>query len=342
MNFGWNTFNGTLITGGGSGSNAPPYVVSPFEAIAERIRNENGVIRWDFYSENPYPAYVNADAALVFVNTYASESFDRTSLTDSFSDNLILNVAANYSNTIVVIHSAGIRTVDAWIDHPNITAVLFAGLPGQESGHSLVDVLYGDVSPSGRLPYTVARKESDYGTILNSTISSGPFPQANFTEGLYIDYRYFDLYNITPRFEFGYGLSYSSFAYSNLTISSSSASTAPFPSQITRIPQGGHPQLWEIVATAYIELTNTGKTAAHEVPQLYISIPNAPVRQLRGFDRIFLKPGQSEIVEFPLTRRDLSIWDTEAQNWRLQTGTYPISVGASSRDFRLYGTVNIS
>lgn len=121
VNFGWTTFNGTLITGGGSGSSAPPYVVSPFQAIQERISNDRGILRWDFYSENPYPPYVNADACLVFINNYASESFDRTSLTDTFSDNLVNNVAANCSNTIVVVHSAGIRVVDEWIDHENIT-----------------------------------------------------------------------------------------------------------------------------------------------------------------------------------------------------------------------------
>ena len=125
---------------------------------------------------------------------------------DEFSDQLIKNVATNCSNTIVVIHNAGIRTVDEWIEHPNVTAVIYAGLPGQESGNSIVDVLYGDVSPSGRMPFTIAKNESDYGYLLNSTISSGPYPQSNFSEGLYIDYRHFDKAGIAPRYEFGFGL----------------------------------------------------------------------------------------------------------------------------------------
>lgn len=107
VNFGWETMNGTLITGGGSGGMTPPYAVSPFHALQERIAKDRGVLRWDFYSENPSTPYVNADACLVFVNAYAGESFDRTSLTDDFSDRLIANVAAICSNTIVVIHSAG-------------------------------------------------------------------------------------------------------------------------------------------------------------------------------------------------------------------------------------------
>lgn len=107
VNFGWTTFNGTLITGGGSGGSTPPYVVTPFQALQERASKNKGILRWDFYSENPTPAYVNSDACLVFINAYASEAFDRTSLTDEFSDNLVRNVAANCTNTIVVIHSTG-------------------------------------------------------------------------------------------------------------------------------------------------------------------------------------------------------------------------------------------
>ncbi len=105
-NFGWNTFNGTLITAGGSGSTTPPYVISPFEAIQERVRRDRGVLRWDFYSGDP-TMYLNAEACLVFVNAYASESFDRPSLEDGFSDRLVLNVASWCANTIVVVHSAG-------------------------------------------------------------------------------------------------------------------------------------------------------------------------------------------------------------------------------------------
>ncbi len=106
VNFGWETFNGTLITGGGSGGVTPPYVVSPFQALQERVSRGRGVLRWDFWSEDP-EVYVNAEACLVFINAYAGESFDRTTLQDPFSDRLVLNVATKCDNTIVVIHSAG-------------------------------------------------------------------------------------------------------------------------------------------------------------------------------------------------------------------------------------------
>ncbi|TEA12352.1 putative beta-glucosidase M [Colletotrichum sidae] len=344
VNFGWETFNGTLITGGGSGGSTPPYVVSPFQAIQERISKNRGILRWDFYSENPYPPYVNSEACLVFINAYASESFDRLSLTDEFSDNLVNNVAANCSNTIVVVHSAGIRTVEAWVDHPNVTAVLFAGLPGQESGHSLVDILWGDVNPSGKLPYTVAKLESDYGDHLNSSASDDYFPESNFTEGLYIDYRYFDSKNITPRYEFGYGLSYTTFEIADLTADlAPAADTAEFPDASIPIVQGGHPSLWDVVAVAKLSVTNTGDVEGAEVPQVYVAIPadGTPARQLRGFSRTFLSPGQKSPVAFELTRRDLSIWDVEAQQWRLNKGTYTLYAGNSSRNLSLQTTIEI-
>ncbi|KAK3075000.1 hypothetical protein LTR53_002097 [Teratosphaeriaceae sp. CCFEE 6253] len=343
VNFGWNTLNGTMITGGGSGSSAPPYVISPFQALQNRVAQDKGILRWDFDSINP-TVYANADACLVFINAYASESFDRLTLTDAFSDQLVRNVAVNCSNTIVVVHSAGIRVVDDWIDHPNVTAVLYGLLPGQESGNALVDVLYGDVNPSGRLPFTVARNESDYGELLNSTIGSGPFPQSNFTEGLYIDYRHFDLYNITPRFEFGYGLSYSTFEYSNLAVSAiSNANTAEYPPALkTAVPQGGHPALWETLYNVSLTITDVGGVDGAEVPQFYVGIPGAPERQLRGFDRVHVACNATATVTFSLTRRDLSVWDVMVQQWRLPRGAFPMYVGASSRDVRLTGEIEIA
>jgi beta-glucosidase len=344
VNFGWNTFQGTLVTGGGSGSNTPPYVVSPFQAIQDRLVKDRGILRWDFESVNPI-AYANADACLVFINAYASESFDRTTLTDDFSDQLVTNVAANCSNTIVVIHSAGIRTVDAWIENENVTAALYAGLPGQESGNSLVSVLWGDESPSGKLPFTVAKQEQDYGHLLNSTVSFDAFPQANFTEGLYIDYRAFDKQNIQPRFEFGYGLTYTTFEYADLSanlVTGANVDTLPDPS--TSVVQGGHPDLWVVVASVTCTITNTGSTAASEVAQLYAGIPgelDTPVRQLRGFQKVPIRPGESRKVSFLLTRRDLSVWDVAAQQWKLPGGSYLLYVGASSRDLRLNGTLTI-
>ncbi|KAF8856844.1 glycoside hydrolase [Acephala macrosclerotiorum] len=317
VNFGWNTFNGTLIVGGGSGSNTPPYVISPFKAIQDRVIADRGFLRWDFFSENPAPE-ANSEVCLVFINAYASESFDRLALSDEFSDNLVLNVAGQCSNTVVVFHSAGPRVVDAWIEHENVTAVIFGGLPGQESGHALVDVLYGDVNPSGKLVHTIAKKDEDYGNLLNSTVDQSAFPQQNFTEGVYIDYRAFDRDRIELRIEFGYGLSYTEFAYSNLSVVQSEASAAEYPSASVSIVQGGHPELWD------------GSVQCDSIyHQSYLGIPGAPIRQLRGFDKIFVQPNATAQVSFSLTRRDLSLWDVN------------VTVEASSRDLRLNATFQI-
>lgn len=330
-----------MITAGGSGGSTPPYVISPFQALQDRLIADGGILRWDFWGLTP-TVYANAEACLVFINAYASESFDRTTLTDDFSDQLVNNVASNCSNTIVIVHSAGIRVVDDWIENPNVTAVVFAGLPGQESGHSLVDVLYGDVNPSGRLPYTVARREEEYGELLNSTMDFSYFPQSNFTEGLYIDYRGFDARNITPRFEFGYGMSYTTFGYSNLSVNAvAGAYTGVFPHAEVAVIQGGHPELWQILYRVHATITNTGDVAGAEVAQLYLGIPNSPVRQLRGFEKTYLAPGESRTVEFNLSRRDMSIWNTAAQQWELQRASYALFVGASSRDLRLEGEISL-
>lgn len=230
-----------------------------------------------------------------------------------------------------------------------MTAVLYAGLPGQESGHSIVDVLWGDVSPSGKLPFTIAKQESDYGHLLNGTVTFDAFPQQDFTEGLYIDYRAFDRDGIEPIYPFGHGLSYTTFAYADLAVNPEKAvDTRPIPDPAVPVIQGGHPALWDTVARVTCTVSNTGSlVAAAEVAQLYVGIPSndefvTPVRQLRGFEKVPLAPGQANTVSFPLTRRDLSVWDVKAQQWRLQAGTYKIYVGASSRDINLEGTLEIA
>ncbi|KAK5942634.1 hypothetical protein PMZ80_005199 [Knufia obscura] len=341
--------NGTLYTGGGSGATSPAYISAPLDAIQARaIEDGDTVVYWDTQNINATGAVEGAtDACLVFINAEASEGVDRPGLYDSYSDSLVTNIADQCSNTIVTIHNAGVRLVDNWIDHPNVTAVIFAHLPGQDSGRALVSILYGDVSPSGKLPYTVAHNESDYGAILSPvpTPEEGTeyslFPQDPFTEGVYIDYRAFDAQNITPRYEFGYGLTYTTFSYSDISISkiSNTMNISAYPTG-PMIP-GGNADLFENLITVTATITNTGSVAAAEIAQLYVSIPAAgqPVRQLRGFDKVFLEPGASQTVSFDLQRRDLSVWDVVAQKWRLVLGgQYTISVGASSRNLPLTGT----
>jgi beta-glucosidase len=135
-------------------------------------------------------------------------------------------------DVIVVIHAVGPVIMENFIDIMNVKAVVLANLPGTESGNAIVDILFGDVNPSGRLPYTIAKKEDDYGPGSKikylPSVSDGLAPQQNFSEGLYIDYRHFDKQGITPRFEFGYGLSYTHFELASLLISAKGKKT-PLP-----------------------------------------------------------------------------------------------------------------
>jgi beta-glucosidase len=221
------------------------------------------------------------------------------------------------------------------VEHDNVTAVLYGSLLGQESGNSIVDVLYGDVNPSGRLIYTIAKNESDYNVGICYTHN------CTFTEGNYIDYRYFDAYNVTPRYEFGYGLSYTNFTYSNLKINSP-AKLSTYPSG--KLSVGGYEDLWDVVASANGTVQNSGSVDGADVPQLYIEYPKSAkqaVRQLRSFDNVDIKVGQREHVKFDLRCHDISYWDVKTQKWAVAPGTYTIYVGASSRDMGLHGTFTV-
>ncbi|KAK6082832.1 cel3e secreted beta-glucosidase [Seiridium cupressi] len=333
--------DGTIISGGGSGAVTPSYISAPFDVINSRAYDDGTALFWDFVSPEPYVDGAS-EACIVLVNAFSSEGYDRPGTHDDYTDGLIKHVADRCNNTIVVFHNAGVRLVDQFIDHPNVTALIFAHLPGQESGHALVSLLYGDSNPSGKLPYTVAYNESDYETLLKASPAEGifvNFPQSNFTEGVYIDYRHFDAKNITPRYEFGFGLSYTSFNYSNFKVQKNeTADTSRYPTG--EIVEGGQSDLWDVLATVSAQIQNTGGVDGAEVAQLYVGIPGAPAKQLRGFDKPFINTTQSATVTFDLTRRDLSIWDVTAQKWLLQNGTYNIYVGSSSRQVPLEGTLS--
>lgn len=336
------TRNQTLFVGGGSGANSPPYVISPFDALKQKAIEDGSTLAWDFLNTGGTgsPNAVS-DACLVFINAFATEGSDRPGLRDTWSDNLVNNVAANCSNTIVVIHNAGVRLVDSFVDNPNVTAIIIAHLPGQDSGTALASILYGSTAPSGKLPYTVPKSEADYGKLLGPSPPEGQFglfPQSNFDEGVFIDYRAFDAAGIAPRYEFGFGLSYTTFAYSNLEISESSTD-APYPSG--QILEGGHEDLWDVIVTITADVTNSGKVAGAEVAQLYVGVPNGPVKQLRGYSKVYIQPGDTRTVNFDVMRRDLSEWDVVAQAWKLQKGEYKIYVGASSRILPLTGSLTI-
>ncbi|KAK0739900.1 glycoside hydrolase superfamily [Apiosordaria backusii] len=356
--FGWSgatpgttgiAFNGTLYSGGGSGATSQSLAISPYDAIIQQAYEDDTALFWDFHNGKPAVDPVSS-ACLVLGNAWAAEGADRPGLRDDYTDDLILHVASQCNNTVVIFHNAGIRLVEEFIDHPNVTAVIFAHLPGQASGKALVSILYGKENPSGKLPYTVARNESDYGNMLRPDQPEGifrKFPQSNFTEGVFVDYRHFDENKIKPRFEFGFGLSYTTFRYANLAVEKdSNKSFEEFPKG--KIVEGGQEDLWDVLVRVEAEVENNGEVEGKEVAQLYLGIPETgregekvPVRQLRGFEKVSIGVGETKKVVFELTRRDLSVWDVRGQKWRLGRGEFKVEVGGSSRDLPLVGKFTV-
>ncbi|KAJ5573564.1 CAZyme family GH3 [Penicillium hispanicum] len=331
--------NGTLAMGWGSGTAQFPYLVAPFDAIKSRAQKDGTQI---FASNTDDVAAAssaasNAETAVVFINSDSGEGYitvegnagDRNNLDPWHNGNALINsVAAANKNVIVVVHSVGPVILETILAQPSVNAIVWAGLPGQESGNALIDILYGSTSPSGKLPYTIAKQRSDYGTGWTTGEAD------DFTEGLFIDYRHFDENGIKPRYEFGYGLSYTTFKYTNMTVN---VATTPGPSVGTVVP-GGPEDLFKAVGTITTSIQNTGSVAGAEVAQLYIGLPDSapstPPRQLRGFQKLSLQPQQSGTVSFTLTRRDLSYWDVQAQKWVVPSGNFRVYVGSSSRSIQ--------
>ncbi|KAF9480035.1 beta-glucosidase [Pholiota conissans] len=340
--------DGVLAMGWGSGTADFPYLITPLAAITTMAATDDTTIS-SSTSDTDLNAAANAargkSVALVFITADSGEAYitvegnagDRNNLQAWHGgDALVAQVASVNSNTIVVVNSVGPIIMEPWINHVNVTAVVWSGVPGQEAGNGLVDVLYGAYNPSGRLPYTIGKAATDYAA---QVITSGSGTvQIPYNEGLLIDYRSFDQKNIAPRFEFGFGLSYTTFQYSSLSISGTSGGgTAP-----TGPGSSLDPWLHTKVITVTFSLTNNGTVAGHEIPQLYLALPTSaksPPKVLKGFDSIFLSPGQSTTVTMQLSRFDLSIWDVVNQRWSIPGGQAGILIGASSRDIRLQGSI---
>ena len=333
---------GTWLGGGGSGAISASYWSDPYSAIQAQAYEDDTYLRWDFQSTSP-DVSAASDACLVFVNEGASEGVDRKGLNDLDSDALVTNVADKCANTIVVIHNVWIRTVESFFDHPNVTGLIFAHLPGQDSGRALVEVLYGKQSPSGRLPYTVAKSAYDYGPLLYPCVPAqgDTDPKCYFDEGVNIDYRYFLEHDIQPRFAFGYGLTYSTFEYTDLAVAWTEQAPSLLPPNPDVVAPGGILSLFDTIASATFTLRNTGDVAAAEVAQLYVQFAGEEkVRYLRGFAKELLQPGESKSVELELTRRDLSRWNVVSGSWELQVGEYSLFVGRDVLDpLALIGTL---
>ena len=227
---------GTLGSGWGSGAVEFPYLITPVSALKKAF-NPDKVYVTEYPTNAPplkqAPAILkDQDVCIVFANSDSGEGYlaaegihgDRNDLfLQKDGDALIQKIAegcgGGKGSTIVVIHSVGPIILEKWINMPGVKAVIMANLPGQESGNAITDILLGNVNPSGKLPYTIGKSLDDYGPGAKILYyANGVVPQQNFSEGLYIDYRHFDKFGVAPTYEFGFGLSYTTFEYSNLIV----------------------------------------------------------------------------------------------------------------------------
>ncbi|KAJ6051081.1 hypothetical protein N7460_001615 [Penicillium canescens] len=347
---------GHLAGSSGSGSCRFTCLSTPLDAINTRARKDGSLVQ--SYLNNTLlatealtsPLWIpqQPDVCLVFLKSFAAEGEDRTSLDLDWNGNAVAEAVANHCNNTVVITNSGGVNVMPFADHPNVTAILAQHYAGEESGNAIADVLYGDVNPSGKLPYVIAYNESDYNAPLTTAVeTNGTWDwQSWFDEELEVGYRYFDAHNISVRYEFGFGLSYTTFDLKNLKAKDST------PANLTALPAkraiqpGGNPALWETVYTLEAEASNTGDVDGFAVPQLYIEFPastpaGTPPNQLRGFDKFHLTAGEKKTVKFELMRRDLSYWDVTAQDWRIPAGSFTFKAGFSSRDFHARKTATL-
>lgn len=258
-----------------------------------------------------------ADVAILFVglaNSLEGEGADRPVMDLPTSQiQLIQAVSAANPNTIVVIFGGPQVGISEWLD--NIPALIQAWYPGQECGNAVANILFGRENPSGKLPVTFIKQWPDNPCYTN-------YPGNVYTEGIFVGYRYFDHANIEPLFPFGFGLSYTTFAYSNLAIDTNSlAANGTF--------------------NVSLNVQNTGQKAGAEVVQLYIadiasSVPRPP-KELKGFKKIYLQPAEQKQITFNLDKSALSYYDVANSQWYAEPGIFEVQVGSSSRDIRLTG-----
>lgn len=265
-----------------------------------------------------------AQAAVIFAglpDAFESEGFDRAHMKMPDCQNeLIRRVAAVQPNTVVVLHN-GSPVEMPWADQ--VKGIVEAYLGGQAVGAAIVDILFGKVNPSGKLPETFPYKLEDNPSYL---YYGGEKDRVEYREGIFVGYRYYDKKHMDVRFPFGHGLSFTTFAYDAPKISAKRIRDTE-------------------TVTIRVDVTNTGSRPGKEVVQLYVAPPKGdvirPVRELKGFEKVELAPGETKMVSFTLDGRAFSYWNTQIHDWHVESGTYRLQVGQSSRRIVLEESVYV-
>jgi beta-glucosidase len=268
-----------------------------------------------------------ADVAIVFVGfdpNSESEGSDRSFQLPSGQDELIRQISSVNKNTIVVLTAGGNVDMAQWLD--KVPGLIHAWYSGQEGGTALAQLLFGDFSPSGKLPASFERRWEDNATF-NSYYPGKGENRVAYKEGLFVGYRHFDRSETKPLFPFGFGLSYTTFKYSNLTVSPKSAKVND-------------------PVTVTFDVKNTGAREGAEVAQLYVSDTHAgvprPVKELKGFAKVNLRPGEMKKVTLNLDRRAFAYYDVNNRDWSVAPGQFGILVGSSSETIELNGAVTLT
>ena len=262
------------------------------------------------------------DVAIVclgFNSVTEGEGFDRPFELPKEQEELLSSVLGANKNTIVILTAGGSVATKSWIG--DVAGLLHGWYPGQEGGTAMAEILFGDVNPSGRLPVTFEKQWED-----NATVHSyyDSLKRVEYSEGVFLGYRHFDSKNIEPLYPFGYGLSYTTFAYENLTVSTENGPGSP-------------------ALKVNFVVTNTGSRRGAEVAQVYVTelsprLPRPP-QELKAFDKIWLNPGESKTVTLRLGREAFCSYDASKSGWSFNPGKFDIRVGSSSRLIRFKQTV---
>lgn len=310
------------MTGGGGSSHVDPILtVSPKEGIKKIAGSNVSVLVNDGTDIAQALAIAKkADVTILMLGDRQTEGRDHPISLGGNQDKLAEAVLKANPHAIVVLKTGG-PILMPWI--AKASAVVEAWYPGEEDGNIVAAVLFGVVNPSGKLPITFPKKNSDLPT---QTVEQYPGVNdtVHYSEGIFVGYRWYDAKHIEPLFPFGYGLSYTTFAYKNLKVSKPDHNTV----------------------TVEFTVKNTGKRAGTEVAQLYLGMPSTtkvpqPPLQLKGFKRVYLAPGQSAHINITINAHDLSYWNITSHSWQIMPGTYKVYAAESSQDIQLKGSFKI-
>ncbi|HEU5236658.1 MAG TPA: glycoside hydrolase family 3 C-terminal domain-containing protein [Pyrinomonadaceae bacterium] len=327
--------------GGGSARMSPLVSVSPLGALADAVGTKTVLRFLKFVPGNDLsksdPATTGAglladavqiakecDVTLVFARDFETEGDDRASISlPDEQDEMIGAVVKANPRTVVVLNTGCMVLVNRWAEA--VPAILQAWYPGQDDGRVITDVLLGNANPSGKLPISFPRTRADIG-IATAEQYPGVDGRGAYSEGIFIGYRRFDKENIAPAFPFGHGLSYTTFDYSNLKLSRSPIK----PGESLSVE---------------VQIKNIGRREGAEVVQLYVqdvqaSLPR-PIKELKGFEKVTLRPGQAKVLRIDLDARSMSFYDPAQKRWIIEPGKFKVLVGSSSRDIRLTGEFEV-